>query len=152
MAQSKFYYHDPKAPKPNRSNLIGATVLIEYEDRLLLEHRADSDRWAIIGGSLETNERLTECAIRETREETSIQIDGTMLELYRIYDDPSIIISYPDGNVWRSIMVVYRVRLNALPELICSRESTELCFFSRKELKKVRIVETHLPILQDYLQ
>ena len=38
------------------------------------------------------------------------------------------------------------------PDLICSEESRELRFFSREELKDVRIVETHIPILQDYLE
>lgn len=49
MKTARFYYNDPTAPKPNKPNLIGATVLIEYDKSLLLEHRADSERWAIIG-------------------------------------------------------------------------------------------------------
>ena len=151
MKKATFYYNDPTAPKPNKSNLIGATVLIEYNKRLLLEHRADSERWAIVGGSLKANESLMDCAIRETREETSINLDKDMVDLFKIYDDPSIIISYPDGNIYRSIMVVYYVKLLGQPNLIVSKESRELRFFSKTELKDVKIVETHIPILQDYL-
>ena len=151
MKQATFYYNDPTAPKPNKPNLIGATVLIEYNKRLLLEHRADSERWAIIGGSLKSNESLVDCAIRETREETSINLDIDMVDLFKIYDDPSIIISYPDGNIYRSIMVVYYVKLLEQPNLIVSKESKELRFFSKTELNDIKIVETHIPILQDYL-
>ena len=149
--KATFYYNDSTAPKPNKPNLIGATVLIEYNKRLLLEHRADSERWAIIGGSLMANESLVDCAIRETREETSINLDKDMVDLFKIYDDPSIIISYPDGNIYRSIMVVYHVKLLEPPNLVVSKESRELRFFSKTELKDIKIAETHIPILQDYL-
>lgn len=151
MKKAMFFYNDPNAPKPNKPNLIGSTVLIEYDNKLLLEHRADSERWAIIGGSLKTDESLQECAVREVKEETAIELNANSLPLYKIYDDPSIIISYPDGNTFRSIMMVYRVKLAEQPTLICSEESRELRFFTREELKSVRLVETHLPILQDYL-
>lgn len=152
MKQAEFFYKNPSAPKPNNPNLIGATILIEHNNMLLLEHRVDSERWAIIGGSLKTDESLMECAVREMREETGIDMNEKEMELYKIYDDPSIIISYPDSNIFRSIMVVYRIRLTELPELICGEESKELRFFTKEELKKVRMVETHIPILEDYLQ
>ena len=151
MKKATFYYNDPTSPKPNKPNLIGTAVLIEYNNRLLLEHRADSERWAIIGGSVKVNESLVDCAIRETREETFINLDEDMVDLFKIYDDPSIIVSYPDGNIYRSIMVVYYVKLSEQPNLVVSKESRELRFFSKTELKDVKIAETHSPILQDYL-
>lgn len=152
MKQAEFFYNNPNAPKPNKPNLIGTTMLIEYNDMLLLEHRVDSERWAIIGGSLQNDESFIECAMREIREETGLQLNETDYNLYKWYDDPSIIISYPDGNIFRSIMVVYKVTLKEEPTLICSEESKELRFFSKSELKDVKIVETHTPILEDYLK
>ncbi len=151
MKQAEFFYKNPKAPKPNKPNLIGTTILIEYKDMLLFEHRVDSERWAIIGGSLKEDESFIECALRETKEETGMDVNEKEMELYKIYDDPSIIISYPDGNIFRSIMVVYRIRLTESQKLICSEESKELRFFTKEELQKVKIVETHIPILEDYL-
>ena len=151
MKQAEFYYNNPNAPKPNKSNLVGATILIEYNDMLLLEHRVDSERWAIIGGSLKNDESFHTCAVRETKEETSIDLDESMLEQGKLYDDPSIIISYPDGNIFRSITIAYKVKLTENPSLVCSEESKELKFFTKEELKRVKIVETHIPILQDYL-
>ena len=111
MRQAQFFYHNKNAPKPNRPNHIGTSVLIEYRDKLLLEHRTDSETWAIIGGGLKTEESLAECAVREVYEETGIKLRENMLELYGIYDDPSRIASYPDGNVLRVITVVYKVYL-----------------------------------------
>lgn len=151
MKQAEFFYNNPNAPKPNKPNLIGTTMLIEYNDMLLLEQRVDSERWAVIGGSLQNDESLIECAMRETREETGLILAEQEYRFYKMYDDPSIIISYPDGNIFRSIMVVYKVVLKEAPMLTCSEESKELRFFSKSELRNVKIVETHTPILEDYL-
>ncbi|MBQ8314235.1 MAG: NUDIX domain-containing protein [Lachnospiraceae bacterium] len=150
MQQAQFYYRDKDAPKP-KGNRIGTGILLECDGRLLLEHRADSDTWAVIGGGLKSGERLVEGAVREVFEETGVILREEQLELYRIYDDPSRIASYPDGNVWRILTVVYRVRLPEQPELICSEESRELRFFTKEELGEVKIAATHLPILEEYM-
>jgi len=149
MAQAQFYYRDENAPQPN-GNRIGTCVLLECDGKLLLEHRADSDTWAVIGGGLKVGERFVEGAIREVLEETGLVIKEEQLELYQIYDDPSRIASYPDGNVWRIITVVYRVRLTELPELLCSEESRELRFLGREELQEVKVAATHIPIVEEW--
>lgn len=41
--------------------------------------------------------------------------------------------------------------MEIIPKLICSKESVELRFFMDEELQKIKIVETHIPIIQDYL-
>ena len=149
MAQAQFYYRDENAPQPN-GNRIGTCVLLECDGKLLLEHRKDSDTWAVIGGGLKTNERLVDGVIRETVEETGIRLWEEEVTFYGIYDDPSRIASYPDGNVWRIITVVYRVRLTESLKLICSEESRELRFFTKEELREVKIAATHLPIVEDW--
>ncbi len=150
MTQARFYYKDKNAPQP-KGNRIGTCILIEYDGKLLLEHRKDSDMWAVIGGGLKLNERLVDGVIRETFEETGIRLWEEEVTLYGIYDDPSRIASYPDGNVWRIITVVYHVRIAELPEMICSEESRELRFWGREELSGVKVAATHLPILEDYM-
>lgn len=151
MAQAQFFYKDTTAPRPNRPNHIGTCILIVCEKKLLLEHRTDSDMWALIGGGLKLDERLADGVIRETFEETGIRLQEKNIEIYNIYDDPSRIVSYPDGNVLRIITVVYKARLTKVPELVCSSESRELKFFSREELRRTNIAATHIPIIEDYL-
>lgn len=151
MKQARFYYRDANAPKPNRPNHIGTCILIEYEEKILLEHRGDSDTWALIGGGLKHDEKLVEGAIREAFEETGIQLQEREVEFYGIYDDPSRIASYPDGNVVRIITVAYRANLAKMSELICSEESRELKFVSKKELQGMTIAATHIPIVEDYM-
>lgn len=151
MAQARFYYKDKNAPQP-KGNRIGTCILLEYGGKLLLEHRVDCDRWAVIGGALKAEERLVEGAVREVFEETGIRLREEEVTLYGIYDDPSRIASYPDGNVWRIITVVYRVRLTELPKLLCSEESRELRFFTKEELRKVKVAATHIPIIRAYME
>ncbi len=150
MGNASFYYKNDKAPKPNKPNHIGATILIYCKDKVLMESRRDSDRWAFIGGGLFIDETLSECVKRETLEETGIDLQEKNIEFCKIYDDPSLIISYPDGNIIRSLMVLYKVTLENEPELVCSEESKEIRFFSKEELKTLNVVETHIPIVEDY--
>ncbi len=150
MGKARFYYKNTNAPKPNKPNHIGATILIFYKGKVLLESRADSNRWAFIGGGLLLNETLMDCVIRETMEETGIQLQNSDIVFRKLFDDPSIIIEYPDGNIFRSIMAVYQTNLDNMPELQCSDESNELKFFSPDELKNIKIVETHIPILNEF--
>lgn len=150
MRKATFYYKQLNTPIPNKPNHIGSTILIKYDGKVLLESRKDSDRWAFIGGGLFLNETLLECVKRETLEETGIILSDEDIKFCKLYDDPSIIIAYPDGNVIRSIMALYTTTLKKIPDLKCSEESTELKFFSKEELKEIKIVETHTPILADY--
>lgn len=152
MAQAKFYYHDENAPKPTQPNHIGVNALIELNGKLLLEHRADSDCWSLVGGGLQMEETLTQGLTREIKEETGMDIHEEQLSFYRIYDDPSRIAQYPDGNVLRIISVVYRLPLCRNTDLKCSSESRELKYFAPEEIRRLTIAKTHLPILQDYLE
>ena len=47
-----FYIKNSNAPNPNKPNHIGATILINYDGKVLLESRKDSERCAFIGGGL----------------------------------------------------------------------------------------------------
>jgi len=151
MGEAKFYYKNNKAPKPNRPNSMGTSAIIEYNGKVLLEKRTDSNRWALIGGGLNIDESLEQCIIREIKEETALDIDEKSLYFWKIYSDPSRISEYPDGNIIRIITTVYLVELNSIHELICSEESLELRYFSYEELKKLNIAETHRHIIDDYL-
>lgn len=149
MAQAQFFYRDPGAPKPNRPNHIGVAVIVEYAGRILMEHRTDSETWGMIGGGLELDETLVQGALRELCEETGIDLAPEDLQLYRIYDDPTRIASFPDGNILRMITAVYHAKLNKIPVLHCSDESRELAFLRLDEIARLPVAATHRHILAD---
>ncbi len=151
MSKAKFYYQNPEAPKPNRPNHIGVNGLIICQKKLLLEKRTDSGQWGLIGGGLKINETLEQGLKREIEEETGIKACSEDISIYKIYDDPSRIASYPDGNILRIISFVYKVMLHEMPNISCSEESFEVRFFTNTEILDLDIVESHRQIVQDCL-
>lgn len=151
MSKAKFYYKDINAPKPNKPNHIGTSVIIKYNNKILLEKRVDSDRWALIGGGLNLIESLEDGIVREIKEETGLKINEESLKFWKVYSDPTRIVEYPDGNVLRIITVVYILELNNGHALICSEESEQLRYFNINELNNINIAETHKHIIEEYI-
>lgn len=149
MSTAKFYYKDPYAPKPNKPIRLGAVALIIHEDLLLLECRSDSNRWSLIGGGLEMDESIETCLCREVKEETGLTVHN--YSFFNIYSDPSRIIKYPDGNVFRIVTIAYKVQVDDYNVMSKSDESIELKFIKLNELKSINIVNTHKHIIEDYI-
>jgi 8-oxo-dGTP diphosphatase len=58
---------------------VGVTVLITWKNKLLLARRKGSHgpgTWDSPGGHLDPGEKVLDCAIRETLEETNLQLDS----------------------------------------------------------------------------
>lgn len=151
MVEARFYYKNENAPKPNKPNHIGTCAIIQYEGKILLEKRTDSNRWALIGGGLKIDESLEQGIIREINEETGLMVKEESLNFWKICSDPSRIAEYPDGNIVRIISAVYLLKLDTKHELICSDESQELKYFSYGEIKELNIAETQRHIINEYL-
>jgi ADP-ribose pyrophosphatase YjhB (NUDIX family) len=151
MTEAKFYYKNENAPKPNKPNHIGTCAIIKYNDKILLEKRADSNLWGLVGGGLKLDESLEQGIIREINEETGLFVSEESLCFWKICSDPSRIGAYPDGNIVRIISAVYLVNLIENHKLICSEESEQLKYFSCEELNQLNIAETQRHIINEYL-
>lgn len=53
---------------------LAACVAIMQNDKMLLTKREDFEVWCLPGGGIEPNESLPQCAIREAKEETGLDI------------------------------------------------------------------------------
>lgn len=151
MGVATYYLNDPSAPKPNMPIHLGANLLIEYQGKLLLEQRSDCDLWGLIGGGRKKGESALQNAVRELYEETGLRLPLSQLSFVKTYDSPGRIASYRDGSVWAMVISVFHVRLDSLPALCYSKESTQLRFFSPQELVSLPVVVTHSDIISDYL-
>ena len=120
------YFYDPAAPKPNSIKPAAAVALFNDEGKILLLRRKDNDKWTMPGGTLDFGETLSNCAVREVREETgfSIRITG----LIGTYTDPNILIAYSDGEVRQEFTFVYSAEIES-GELVIDNESTESGWF-----------------------
>ena len=150
MSIVTFYRDDPNAPKPTQRAHLGANILIEWDGKLLLEKRRDSDIWGLIGGGVKNYETQLQAAVREIYEETGLRVKPEELTKLKVYGEPGRIAAYRDGSIWRMVIVAYRIRLNKKPELKVSSESKKLCFFSKEEVKNLPIVITHSDIVEDW--
>ena len=115
---------------------VGATALIfNNKNELLLNLRSDTNTWGIPGGSKELNETLEECAIRELKEETNINVND--LELITVLSGKEYYFKYPNEDELDCVIALYKVS-NYEGELnINDKESKELKFFSLDNLPEL---------------
>lgn len=100
----KDFYYEPDAPKPN-SIRPAAAVAVVNGDKLLMLKRGDNAKWTMPGGTLDFGESLIECATREVKEETGLDVN--VVDVIGTYTDPNILVAYSDGEVRQEFTIVY---------------------------------------------
>ncbi len=115
---------------------VGATVLI-YNDKneLLLNLRSDTGDWGIPGGLKELNETLEQCAIREIKEETNLEVDD--LKMIAVLSGKDYYFKYPNNDELDCVIILYESRNYKGNLKINDDESTRLEFFSLDNLPKL---------------
>jgi 8-oxo-dGTP pyrophosphatase MutT (NUDIX family) len=149
------YFHDPRAPKAN--SLIPAAGILAVDDagRLLLQRRRDTGQWAIPMGKMELGETPTECAVRETLEETGVTVEPT--GLLGIYSDPLFIVAYDDHDdptVFGEVRQEFEITLIGRPVAgspTVNDEADAVRWFDPSELAALDIHPRMRQQLGDYL-
>lgn len=136
MSGRRDYYRDPNAPRANSLVPGGSALVVDNRGAILMQRRRDSGNWSLPGGVMEIGETLEQCVIRETKEESGLDIEIT--GLLGIYTDPEHIIAYADGEVRQEFNITFYGRVRS-GQLAVSDESTEVRFVHPDEL-------THLPV------
>lgn len=151
MAIVTFYRGDPKnAPRTTMPAHLGANAILTCKGKLLLEKRSDSDIWGLPGGGCKKTETGRDAIAREVYEELGLRIKKDAFQKLAVYDDPGRIAAFRDGSVWRMVIVVYGLDFPEEPTLRISKESKDLRFFTREELKDIEIAVTHEDIVEDW--
>ncbi|MBU2667085.1 NUDIX domain-containing protein [Actinoplanes bogorensis] len=132
MAGRTDFYDDPDAPAAT-SLVPSANVVVTDDDgRLLLVRRSDNGNWALPGGAMDLGESLPDAAVRETTEETGIDVEIT--GLVGIFTDPRHVILYAsNGEVRQEFSVVFAARPIG-GTLTTSPETTEVRWVAASEL------------------
>lgn len=152
MPAALYYLHDPFAPDPNCDARFGSAVVVAAEGKVLLEKRNDNFRWGVVSGDMHPTETFKDCAIRKTLKETGIKIYHDQLMPLKVFDDPSRIVSFIDGHVYRIVSFGYFVELDHIPETKVGKGSLELRWFEPDELQDLDIVVVHQEILEAYFK
>ncbi|MEO3829100.1 NUDIX domain-containing protein [Actinomadura sp. B10D3] len=131
------YYDDPNAPQAN-SLVPSVNVVVENDKgEILMIRRTDNDNWALPGGAIDLGESVTQAAIRETIEETGIEVEIT--GLVGIYSDPKHVIHYTSNNEVRQEFSVVLTARPVAGDPTPSYESREVCWKSTNALVHLRM-------------
>jgi 8-oxo-dGTP pyrophosphatase MutT (NUDIX family) len=149
MARRIDYYDDPAAPEPNSVVPAAVAVVAREDGAVLLIRRTDNGSWALPGGAVEMNESVADAAIRETFEETGIQVEVT--GLMGVYSDPRHVIHFTSNDeVRREFSVVLTARpVGGEPTL--SAESSEVRWVSPADLGGYPMGRAMRKRVDDYL-
>lgn len=118
--------------RPSLTTDVAAVAGAGARRSVLLIRRANdpfAGRWALPGGFLEPGERLEQCARRELREETGLEVDE--LEQLGAYDTPG-----RDPRGW-IISIVYVASLEGEHEVAGADDAAEARWFALDELPEL---------------
>jgi len=110
-----------------------AAIIVNENGQILLQSRADRDRWGLPGGCQELGERFQDTVIREIKEETNLDVKEENLELIDIVSGASRRNDYPNGDVVINNTALYCIRKYS-GELKWDSESKEMRFFDLDNL------------------
>ncbi|MEW2547910.1 NUDIX domain-containing protein [Streptomyces sp. NPDC047002] len=142
------YEDDPDAPAANSLVPAASAVVVDSQQRLLLQRRSDNGMWALPGGAMEIGETLPDCAIRETREETGIDVE--IVGLVGTYTNPRHVFSYDDGEVRQEFSVCFLARPVG-GRMAVSSESTDVQWFAPADVADLPMVPSIRKRVTDYL-
>ena len=133
---------------PNESISIGAcAVIINCQQEVLLEKRADNGYWGLPGGSVDPGESVSEALVREVFEETGLTVE--IIKLVGIYSDPReySIMTYPDGSIIHYVSITFYCK-PVTGTITCSSESLDIQYFNVNVIPK-RMMIAHRIRLED---
>lgn len=139
MSARRDYYRDPNAPQPNSLVPGGSALVVDNQGAILMQRRSDSENWSFPGGVMEIGETLEQCVIRETKEESGLDIEIT--GILGIYTDPEHVIAYADGEVRQEFNITFYGKV-AGGQIEVSPESTEVKFLHLDEIKRLPVHDT----------
>ena len=109
---------------------------------VLIERKNPPHGWAIPGGFIDRGEAAEAAAIREAKEETSL--DVTLVRQFHVYSEPD------RDPRFHTISLVFEATAAGMPR--AADDAKNAGVFSEKEAMELDIVFDHRRILADYFQ
>lgn len=121
---------------------ITVDIIIELPEGIVLIERSNPPYgWAIPGGFLDYNESLEDCAIREAKEETSLDIYD--LRQFHTYSKPG------RDPRFHTVTTVFTAKGRGVPK--ADSDAANLKVFKPQEMLKLDLAFDHKQVLSDYV-
>jgi mutator protein MutT len=105
-----------------------AACIRDPQNRILLLRRSDGENlWGFPGGMIEPDERADQAVVRETYEETGLQVEP--VSLIGVYAGPEYRFTYPNGDQAQPMVLFFECRVMGGELRPDMEESKELRFF-----------------------
>lgn len=127
-----------------------AVVLPDAQGRILLCLHSDKQIWVTPGGLIEPGEQPAAAAVRETMEETGLEVQVT--GILGVYGGEDLIIDYPNGDMAAYVGIIFRGSILGGTLKPDGDEIIDVRYFSREELIRAphsRWLDTAMPVLFD---
>ncbi len=118
-------------------------ILIEQGEILLVRRKYEPKKnmWSLPAGFLETDEDITECAVREMKEETNLNVTlNKLFNVYSAFDDPRT-----------SALLVLFTASRVRGELKCGDDAAEARFFPLNGLPGEMAFKAHKVALEEVI-
>ncbi len=110
-----------------------SVVITNDQNEILLQKRSDNHKWGLPGGLMELDETIAECAVREVKEETNLDIE--LERFLGVFTNPCMTWRVTDKAKVFSFSFVGRVVGGELR--INDQESLELAYFAYDNLPEI---------------
>lgn len=122
------FIRELRAAVGQRTLFLPAVTAIVFDDegRVLLGRRADTKRWAVIGGICEPGEQPARTAVREVYEETAVVCEPERLVLVEAREP----ITYDNGDVCQFMDITMRCRAVSGEARVNDDESLDVGWFA----------------------
>ena len=142
------HFNNPDAPKANSVVPSTTAVVVDSEGRIALVHRKDNGLWALPGGGMELGESIEDCAIREVKEETGLDVEIT--GVVGAYTNPRHVIEYSDGEVRQQFSLCFTTSLVG-GTLAYDGESTDIAWVAPADVPGLTMHPSMRLRIQHYL-
>ncbi|PNG17601.1 NUDIX hydrolase [Streptomyces cahuitamycinicus] len=106
--------------------LPGVTALVfDDEGRVLLNRRADTRRWSVLGGIPDPGEQPAACAVREVHEETGVRCVAERVVLVQALEP----VTYENGDTCQYMDITFRCRAVGGEARVNDDESLDVAWF-----------------------
>jgi 8-oxo-dGTP pyrophosphatase MutT (NUDIX family) len=115
----------------------GAMVIVENEkNEILLQLRADTNDWGIVGGIMEIGNTFEETAKKELKEETGLTAES--MDIIDTFSGIDTHFIYPNGDETYGAIAVFKTT-KVSGQLKWDNEAIEIKYHSKEEVAKLKL-------------